>query len=402
MRRLALVLSGLAMAFGLAGCAKVVIPEPETMAVKDYYRPLPPGAPALRRVTDPARIPDFSAGFSSGREGLLAALEKSIRYFSYPSSKKYFPIQDITHERAAASLAVFRDLLLSAQSGREFHDRIVARFDVYESVGCDGMGTVLFTGYYTPIFGASVMPTSEYRWPLYRQPPDLVKDEEGECLGRRLPDGGVVPYYSRAEIEGGALKGHEIVYLKDRFEAYICTVQGSAWLRLPDGGWFRAGYQANNGRPYTSIGQLLVSQGRLPKEQLSLAGLIRFFAGHADLMEKYLPRNERYVFFSRTDREPTGSLGLAVTPYRTVATDKSIFPRGCLAFVSTSVPASDVTSGAFTQRPFRQFVLDQDTGGAIRAAGRADIYLGIGEHAGRIAGWTFSEGRLFYLLLKND
>lgn len=402
MSRLVLVLSGVAMALGLAGCAKVVIPEPETVTVKDYYRPLPPGAPALRRISDPARMPDFRGAFRGGRGELLAALEKSIRYFSYPSSKKYFPIQGITHERAAASLAAFRELLLSGQSGRELHDRIVATFDVYESVGCDDLGTVLFTGYYTPIFEASLTPTPEHHWPLYRQPPDLVKNAEGECLGRRLPDGSLAPYYTRGQIEDGALKGHELVYLKDRFEAYICTVQGSAWLRLPDGGWFRVGYQANNGWPYTSVGQLLVSAGLLRKEQLSLTGLIRFFQGHADLMEKYLPRNARYVFFNRTEQEPTGSLGLPVTPYRSIATDKSLFPRGCLAFVSTRVPSGDAESRVPIHKPFRQFVLDQDTGGGIRAAGRADIYLGIGERAGRIAGWTFSEGRLYYLFLKND
>jgi membrane-bound lytic murein transglycosylase A len=45
-------------------------------------------------------------------------------------------------------------------------------------------------------------------------------------------------------------------------------------------------------------------------------------------------------------------------------------------------------------------MLDQDTGGAIRAPGRADIYVGVGDAAGRIAGATYAEGRLYYLFLK--
>jgi membrane-bound lytic murein transglycosylase A len=48
------------------------------------------------------------------------------------------------------------------------------------------------------------------------------------------------------------------------------------------------------------------------------------------------------------------------------------------------------------------FALDQDTGGAIRAAGRCDIYMGVGDHAGEIAGGTHHEGRLYYLFIKSD
>ena len=192
--------------------------------------------PALRKITDPARLPDFRPAFDADREGLLTALNLSIGWFAKPSSKKFFPVQDITHERAAASLAAFREILTSAHSGDELQARILAGFDVYESVGCDDAGTVLFTGYYTPIFDASLTPTAEYRWPLYKTPPDLVKDANGDCIGRKLPDGTVEKsYYSRAEIDQGAVKGQELVYLKDRFEAYVCTVEGSAQLRLPDG-----------------------------------------------------------------------------------------------------------------------------------------------------------------------
>ncbi len=384
-----------------AGCARVTIPEPPPRVRKDYSRPLPPGAPALRRITDPARIPDFRRAFNTDREALLTALNHSIRYFGYPSSKKYYPIQGITHDRAAASLIAFREFLLSAHSGDEFHHRILAAFDVYESVGCDNGGTVLFTGYYTPIFDASLTPTDQYRWPLYRLPSDLVKGEEGQCLGRRLPDGSLVPYHSRAEIAAGALKGYELAYLKDRFEAYVCTIQGSAKLRLHDGRWFDVAYHGNNGMPYTSVGRLLVAAGLIPRDRLTLSNLIQFFRTRSDMMEEYLPRNERYVFFRETSAPPTGSLGLPVTPYRTVATDKSLFPRGSLTFVETQIPRVN-PNGSLVKAPLRDFFLDQDTGGAIRAAGRADLYLGIGDKAGRVAGWTFSEGRLYYLFLKED
>src|SRR5699024_8256155 len=75
----------------------------------------------------------------------------------------------------------------------------------------------------------------------------------------------------------------------------------------------------------------------------------------------------------------------------------SIFPRGCPVLVQTWMPPA--MPGA-TRRPFYQMMLDQDTGGAIRAAGRADIYVGVGEQAEALAGRIAAPGRFYYLLLK--
>ncbi len=48
------------------------------------------------------------------------------------------------------------------------------------------------------------------------------------------------------------------------------------------------------------------------------------------------------------------------------------------------------------------FACDQDRGGAIRAAGRCDIFRGTGDEAGKMAGHTFAEGRLYYIFLKPE
>ncbi len=400
MRPLYVLVVSISLLLLSTGCRTVAEQSPPVIpADKDYSRPLPPGMSALRKIEDPARLPDFRAAFSEDPAGLLAAVELSLRYFGAPSSRSHYPVQGISHARAMASLVQFRSILASSRTPEEFHARILQLFDVYESVGCGHRGTVLFTGYYTPIFEARLTPTEEYRWPLHRLPDDLVKDAAGRCQGRRISDGSLVPYYTRGEIDAGAIEGHEFVYLKNRFEAYICTVQGSAHLRLPDGSMFRVGYHANNGRDYTSVGQLLVADGLMPAARLSLSGLIAFFAQRPEIMDEYLSKNERYVFFQPTDLPPTGSLGVPVTPYRSIATDKAIFPRGCLAFVATDIPHA-LRGGDVVDRPFDQFVLDQDAGGAIRAPGRCDIYLGVGESAGNVAGWMYREGRLFYLFLK--
>ena len=79
---------------------------------------------------------------------------------------------------------------------------------------------------------------------------------------------------------------------------------------------------------------------------------------------------------------------------RTLATDKVLFPRGGLVFVETKAK-----NRSKPDQWFHQFMLDQDTGGAIRTAGRADIYLGVGPEAERRAGRTMAEGQLYYLFL---
>ncbi len=382
--------------------SKPVESVPNPPAVKNYSQPLPVGQVALQKIVDPRDYPDFSEGLAD-RESLLRALDESVAYFKKPSSKKYFPYLDVAHERAQKSLEAFRALVLSASTGAELNREIVARFDVYRSVGCDNEGTVLFTGYCEPIYRGSLSPSPEFRFPLYKLPPDVAKDEEGKPLGKRTAFG-VVPYETREEIETGRIlegRGLELVWLRDRLEAYIVQVQGSARILLPDGRELRVGYAGKTDRPYRSIGQALVDDGRIRADDLSLSAIKEHFAKNPSDLDHYLYLNESYVFFQETKDGPFGSLGAKVTPLRTIATDKAVFPRGAIAFADTVKPHLS-SVGAIERRPFRAFVLDQDTGGAIRSAGRCDIFMGTGPDAERLAGHTRSEGRLYYLFLKES
>lgn len=364
-----------------------------------YDQPLGPGETALRKITDPAMMPDFMAACLNTNQ-LAAAIDNSLHYLAKPSSKRHFPCGEITHERAVASLEAFGELLQTNMTATQRAAAIREQFDVYESVGCDGKGTVLFTGYYTPIFDASLKADNVYRYPLYKSPEGLVKDEDGNVLGCEGPNGIRRPCPARAQLEtSGMLRGRELVWLKDPFEVYIAHVQGSARLRMPDGEMVNVGYDANNGHDYVSIGSGLVEDGKIPSEKLSLTTMMDYFESHPRELDGYVNRNPRFVFFRFIDGPPHGSLNEPVTPWRTIATDKSIFPRGCLALVVTQMPR--LMGAAVQTRPFRGLMLDQDTGGAIRAAGRCDIYLGIGNEAGQLAGSTREEGRLYYLFLKS-
>jgi membrane-bound lytic murein transglycosylase A len=225
----------------LNGCKKQI------EAPIQYDKPLPPGAHALRLITNPQDIPDFTIA-SCELDNLHRAVAASLNYLSKPSSRNFFPAGEITHYRAVASLKAFADLLDSGVVGKSLAAAVREKFDVYTSVGCDNKGTVLFTGYYTPIFYGALKPTERFKYPLYSQPKDLIKDDYGETLGQKLDNGQIVPYPSRQELNASdKLKGTEIAWLADPFEVYIAHVQGSAKIRTPDGRLITVGYAANNG-----------------------------------------------------------------------------------------------------------------------------------------------------------
>jgi len=380
-----------AVAVLLAGCQKA-------QQAKDYTRPLPPGELALRKITDPAQIPDMTIACME-LDRLREAIDNSLSYLSKPSSQQFFPYGQITHADAVASLEAMGDLIDQGYIGRRLQQRILELFDVYMSVGCDDAGTVLFTGYYTPIFDGSMERTERFRYPLYRKPDDLVKTDTGEILGQRQPDGTYLPYPTRSELENSTvLKGLELVWLADPFEVYIAHVQGSAKIRLPDGQLITVAYAANNGHEYRSIAPKLVEDGKMTAEQLSLKAMIDYFKAHPEEVARYTQLNPRFVFFRIDEGDPRGSLNEPVIPYRSIATDKEVYPRACLAFLEAPLPRH--IAGQVLTRPFTGFVLDQDTGGAIRAPGRCDVYMGVGDEAGEMAGKVYTEGRLYYLFLK--
>jgi len=367
--------------------------------VPEYDRPLPPGEVALELVTDPAQYPDFSLD-AGGRDGLLAAIDNSLDYLSRPSSKSFYPYLDISHERVVASLRAFRRIVEGSPDPNAWKARIVREFDVYRSKGWNGKGVVLFTGYCQPIYQARLRREGPFQVPLYKLPPDLVKAEDGTCLGRRLPDGSIAPYWTRGDIDGRRVlegKGLELCWVKDPFQAYVIHVQGSAKLILEGGREFSIGYAGKNEHPYRSIGEILIQEGKIRRDELSLTALERYFAEHPEAY-RILERNPSYVFFTEREGGPYGSLNVPVTENRSIATDKAVFPRAGIAFFDAPVPVLSGSTVTFERRG--AFVLDQDTGGAIRSAGRCDIFFGIGDRAKLLAGHARSEGRLFYIFLK--
>ena len=307
----------------------------------------------------------------------------------------------MTIARLRFSLERFKAALTESNSAAEFNARLEREFVVYKSAGWDGNGGgVLYTAYCTPILNGHTEASATYKYPLYAQPDDLVKEANGEIRGRRTPGGSIEPYPTRRSIEAGALlanKKLELVWLKDPIDAYIAHVNGSAFINLPDGKMLKLGYSAKNGREYTSLGGELVKDKRLPKDAVSLRAIRQWGKEHPNEVQEYLNRNESYVFFTEIDGNPRGSLNVPVTANRSLATDKRLFPRGSVVYVEGK-PGSGIADGAEPDH----FMFDQDTGGAIRTAGRADIYMGSGDQAEAVSGSTRVEGQLYYLFVKDS
>ncbi|HEY9741130.1 MAG TPA: murein transglycosylase A [Coleofasciculaceae cyanobacterium] len=335
-------------------------------------------------------------GQPGDRQALLRSIDYSLSYLASPGAAqayRQYAVPGITRDRVRRSLVRFRQLVVSSRSPAELQAAVNREFIFYKSVGKDEQGTVLFTGYFEPIYAASQKPSAEYRYPLYRLPADFD----------RWPK----PHPTRTEIEGedglgtkSPLRGRELVWLRDRLEAFLIHVQGSARLQMPDGKLMTVGYAGKTNYPYVSVGRELVKDGKLPLEGLTLPVLIDYFRASPAELNQYLPRNQSVVFFKETYGAPAmGSIGVPVTAERSIATDKSLMPPGALALINAPIPYSN-PDGQLESRMVNRYVLDQDTGSAIRGAGRVDIFMGTGPQAGDRAGIISGAGELYYLLLK--
>ena len=351
---------------------------------RSFLLPVKPGI-GLAEITDPKQFPDFRDDY--GKDTLLFSIDNSIEYFkltrSYPSELNP---SGFSRERQLETLEFFREGYLRCNNTQELNEFIYENFRIFQAIGKRYEGEVHFTGYGTPIYDGSLTRTETFRYPLYNKPSNFEK-----------------PCFTRREIEEqNLLNGDEIVYLRSKLDSYLIHVQGSGQLTLPSGEMVYVGYAADSGHGYTSIGKLLVSDGKIPEDELTLSTLLSYFEQHPGELDYYLKKNDRYIFFKRTDHAiPHGSIGVPVTSMRSIATDKGVLPPGGLVFAVIEAKRTKEKTwfrkkGPEVERSF--FALDQDTGSAIKTPARADVYFGIGDDAMLKAGSLNTYGRLYYLL----
>jgi membrane-bound lytic murein transglycosylase A len=336
-------------------------------------------------------------GKQGDKQALLSSIDNSLRYLATNKAiaiYQTYPIKGITLNRVQQSLLRFRQLVVSSQSAAELQAAVRREFVFYQSVGNDGKGTVKFTAYYEPVYTASRVRTSVYKYPLYRLPADF----------QNWPK----PHPKRIDLEGkngllgdkSKLRGLELLWFSNRLDPYMVHIQGSAQIKLTNGRRTSVGYAGGTDYAWTSIGKELAKDGKLPLSGLTMPKLLSYFRQNPKELNNYLPRWERFVFFAETNGTPaTGSILVPVTQERSIATDKSLMPPGALALIINSFPYP-TSNGKLEPRLVNRFVLDQDTGSAIKGPGRVDYFMGSGQLAGDRAGISGGNGLLFYLLLK--
>jgi membrane-bound lytic murein transglycosylase A len=351
-----------------------------------------PATPLRRLTTVPAFTDDADPA------SLAAAVDASLRYFDRLPPDRVVGFGPATRTTAdmRAALEDVEALLASPLAAGTLGAEIARRFDVYRATAEE----VLFTGYYLPTIAARATPDARFRIPIHARPTDLVTVALGDfgapCACREQVVGRVVgnklgPYYTRAEIDAGALGASPVLaWVEDAVGLFFLQIQGSGVLVYPDGRRRTIGFAASNGHPYVSIGKLLVDRKALPLEQASMDGIRAWIAAHPDEGARLLQENPRYVFFRELEGQPLGSLGVPVTAGRTIATDPAVFPPGALGFVR--VPAAGPSTA------LARFVVNQDTGAAIRGPGRVDVFFGAGADAAAAAGSLRSQGELYFLV----
>ena len=386
------------IAIFITGCAAPTKKAPEELAM-------------VRRST--FSYPDFSDDLEL--DGLEHSILKSLVYLQrVPVDRTYqFGKDRFEAAHLIKSLQVFLDFIRTNPSNRELKKFIRSNYIVYQSVGRDQKGEVLFTGYYEPHLSGRLYRDEEYRYPIYALPNDLIEIDlsafnekyDGESIVGRYTGKTVVPYYDRQQIdEEDALvgKAEPLAWVKDPVDVFFLQIQGSGKIFLDTGEVINVHYHGTNGRPYRSIGRLLIEEQKIPKEEMSMQKIRSYLRAHPEEMAPVLNHNPSYVFFKLEPEGPLGYINVLLTPGRSIALDKRIFPAAALAYIRTKKPVVNAAGNIDSWIDCNRFVLNQDTGGAIRGPGRADLFWGNGPYAEIAAGHLAHTGKLYFMILKPD
>lgn len=246
---------------------------------------------------------------------------------------------------------------------------------------------VKLTGYYEPVFSGRRKKTEDFIHPLLAPPQDLLKAElgnfdpllAGKAIFGRLVGGELLPYFPREDIEKGKVEALPIAWLDNALDLFTLQVQGSGILEFPREGRVRFSFAASNGRPFVPLSRILAEENGL-FDKAAKKDLRAWARAHPKKLEALLWRNPRYIFFreSKGANGPLGTLGVALTPGRSVAVDPQRIPLGTLLYLAPEegpAPAG--------------IVLAQDTGAAI--LGHAvDYFWGTGDEAQNMALDTYT------------
>ena len=274
------------------------------------------------------------------------------------------------------------------------------------AIAIEGRADGLFTGYFEPELRGSRVKKAPYIHPLYGLPDDLIRvdlsefrdDLKGKQIVGQVENNRLHPYPDRGEIQAGALSGRnlEVVYADSYIDVFFLQIQGSGRILLQDGSIMRLGYAGGNGRRYFAIGRELIKRGILNKANVSMQSIRTWLVANPKKANALMNLNQSYVFFRELKSPgPLGSLGVPLTPGRSIAVDWQLIPLGAPIWLQASRPSSNKNGPSL---PLRRLMVAQDTGGAIKGGVRGDVFWGYGHEAASIAGRMKHPGNWFILV----
>jgi membrane-bound lytic murein transglycosylase A len=352
------------------------------------FAPVSPAEPGERHGLSLRRL-SFADLADFGHDDHLEAFQVFARSCAAIAAKRSPLRNGVSATPALNAIAneALRQEVRDPAQARQFFERHFRPCRVSARAGEHNAG--FLTGYFEPVAEGSALRTPEFTAPVLGRPDNL---------------NALVPYPDRAAIEVGALELHAapVVWLRDRVEVFLAQVQGSARVRLADGGLLRLRYAGRNGHPYTSIGRILIESGEIAEANMSLANLKQWIRRHGqnpgDAGALLMQRNKSFVFFSphedcESTRGPIGGQGISLTALRSIAVNRAIWTYGLPFWIAADLPWRGSAAS-----PFRRLMIAQDTGSAITGPARVDIFVGSGDDAGTRAGDIRHAGDVVVLL----
>ncbi|MEN8222877.1 MAG: MltA domain-containing protein [Acidobacteriota bacterium] len=348
-------------------------------------------------------------------DDLITAIDQSLLYYSKidPETEFSFGKKWCSASDMRLCLEDFKEKITRFGLSEKFFEYLNKNYAIFRSASDE----FLLTGYFEASLSGSREKDEEFRFPVYKKPDDLVQILLSEFTlfskakglpfilrGRLDEDNKITPYFSRGEIDENKMlanRGLELLWVNDNIDLFFLHIQGSALVNLSNNEEIRINYADTNGHPYRAIGKVLVEKGICEYKDLSMQYIEKYLREHPAEVNDIFNYNPSYIFFREVDDGPVGSLGVNVTKYRSIATDKYIFPKGAICYIETSLPDFDKNWNGSGEKKFSAFVLNQDTGGAIRSPSRADLFTGNGENSELVAGHLKSNGSLYFLIKKS-
>ncbi len=245
----------------------------------------------------------------------------------------------------------------------------------------------VLTGYYEPELHGSLTKHDKYIYPVYQKP--LKSGGMESVVVNTETNSSTTQNNSRADVNN--LNTPALCYVDNKIDEFFLEIQGSGRVNLDTNKTLYVGYNGTNGQKYTSIGKYLIAKGYMSQDHMSLQDIKAWAHKNPDKIDSVLNQNERVVYFKQRDStNVTGSLGVPLTPMRSVAVDSAYVPLGSMLLIDAQDYAHSI----------KNIVFAQDRGAAIKSAVRADLFTGYGKEALAIAGNLKAKLKMWIFLPK--